>query len=170
MRAARNDNAGGKVNTTEGTDPIDDREIVSTRLFATTPDTIFRAFGDPEHLMRWWGPAGFTNTFHRFEFRPGGRWRFDMHGPDGACYPMEKEFIEVVEPERIVLRHPDATHGFRMTMDFESEEDGTRLTWRMLFDSAAECERVRDVVVRANEENFDRLEEHLARASDLHPL
>ena len=30
---------------------------------------------DPARIARWWGPAGFTNTIHTFDFRPGGEWR-----------------------------------------------------------------------------------------------
>ena len=48
----------------------------------------------------------------------------------------------------------------------KGEENGkTRLAWRMLFESASECSKVRDVIPRANEENFDRLEAHLAKMS-----
>ena len=35
---------------------------------------------------RWWGPDGFTNTITTFDLRPGGAWRFVMHGPDGTNY------------------------------------------------------------------------------------
>jgi uncharacterized protein YndB with AHSA1/START domain len=140
----------------------DPSEIVSARVFDAPREVVFRAFSDPLHLTRWWGPVGFENTFHEFAFRPGGAWRFVMHGPDGAEYQMTKEFVEVAPPTRIVLRHEQATHGFRMTMTFVDESDKTRLTWRMRFDSKEEAERVRSAVTEANEQNFDRLAAHLA--------
>jgi len=80
-----------------------DREIISTRVIAAPRDLVFKAFSDPENLARWWGPKGFTNTFHEFDLRPGGAWRFVMHGPDGVDYPNESVFVEVVKPERIVF-------------------------------------------------------------------
>jgi uncharacterized protein YndB with AHSA1/START domain len=132
-------------------------EIVSERLFAAPRRAVFGAFADPELLARWWGPKGFTNTFQSFDLRLGGLWRFVMHGPDGAEYPLTKEFVEVVPAERIVLRQLGGMHGFEMAMTFADEADGTRLTWRMRFDDAEEGERVRDFVAAANEENFDRL-------------
>lgn len=52
---------------------------------------VFEAFARPELLARWWGPSGFTNTFEVSEFRPEGRWRFTMHGPDGSNHPNESE-------------------------------------------------------------------------------
>lgn len=139
-----------------------DREIVSTRVFDAPRERLFRAFRDPKVLARWWGPNGFTSTFQEFDFRPGGAWRFVMHGPDGADYRNESEFIEVVSPERIVLDHLRPMHRFQMTMTFAEEAGKTRLTWRMRFESAAELERVRVVVRAANEQNFDRLQAQLA--------
>ena len=49
-----------------------------------------------------------------------------------------------------------------MTITFEEQNGKTRLTWRMLFDSACECARVRTSASAANEQNFDRLQSHLA--------
>ena len=49
-----------------------------------------------------------------------------------------------------------------MTMTFAEEAGRTRLTWRMLFESAAELERVRAFIPAANEQNFDRLQALLA--------
>jgi uncharacterized protein YndB with AHSA1/START domain len=144
------------------TEATADREVVSARVFNAPRDVVFRAFTDPSVLARWWGPAGFTNTFHRFDPRPGGAWRFVMHGPDGTNYSIAKEFVEVVAPERIVVDHLQALHRFRMTMTFTDEAGQTRLTWRMVFESAEEAGKVRLLVAAANEQNFDRLEARLA--------
>jgi uncharacterized protein YndB with AHSA1/START domain len=86
-----------------------------------------------------------------------------MHGPNGASYPNEKIFVEVVEPERVVFQHRQAVHSFQMTIEFAPHAGGTEVTWRMVFESAAEYARVKSHIVKANEENFDRLEAHLAR-------
>ena len=140
-------------------------DLLSSRLLSAPRKAVFAAFLDPEVLARWWGPAGFTNQFHEFDPRPGGRWRFVMRGPDGSEYALAKEFVEVAAPERIVLRQVDAVHGFVMTMLFAEEGSGTRLTWRMRFDSQEEAEKVRVFVLAANEQNFDRLEAELGAAS-----
>lgn len=134
-----------------------DPEIVSARTFEAPRSRVFRAFTDPDVLARWWGPAGFTSTFREFDLRPGGAWRFAMRAPDGSTFDLEKRFLEVVPEERIVLRHVDPAHGFRMEMDFGAAEEGTRLVWRMRFDHPEEAERVRAAVLAANEQNFDRL-------------
>jgi uncharacterized protein YndB with AHSA1/START domain len=138
----------------------DPREIVSARVFDAPRDLVFQAFSDPHHLAQWWGPKGFTNTFHEFDLRPGGAWRFVMRGPDGTEYAIAKEFIEVVAPERIVLRHVQPMHGFKMTITFVEMADETQLVWRMAFESEQTAE-VLSVIVEANEQNFDRLQAHL---------
>ncbi len=84
-----------------------------------------------------------------------------MHGPDGTVYENTSRFDEVT-PERIVLQHLDPEHAFRMSMTLDNENDRTRLTWRMLFDTTEGYEKVCGFVPRCNEENFDRLEAELA--------
>src|SRR5438552_1429584 len=55
----------------------------TSREIAAPLNQVFAAFSDTQRLARWWGPAGFTNTFNVCEFKSGGRWSFVMHGPDG---------------------------------------------------------------------------------------
>lgn len=143
-------------------EPNVDREIVSTRVFAASRQQLFDAFRDPLQLTRWWGPHGFTSTFQTFEVRPGGEGRFVLRGPDGTAYPNHVTFSEVTPPDRIVFRHHDPVHGFVMTIVHTNHGNRTHVMWRQLFDSAAECAKVRDFISVANQQNFDRLEAHLA--------
>jgi uncharacterized protein YndB with AHSA1/START domain len=84
-----------------------------------------------------------------------------MHGPNGADYPNQSVFVEIVKPERIVFDHVSPP-AFQVTATFAEEAGKTRLTFRMLFGTAAECDKVKRIAVGANEENFDRLEAELA--------
>ncbi len=139
-----------------------DREIVSTRVFDAPRERVFQAWTDPEHLARWWGPKGFTNTFHEFDPRPGGVWGFVMHGPDGVDYKNRSVFVEIVKPERIVFDHLSGPR-FRVTATFAEEAGRTRLTWLMLFETVAEYEKVKGYAVEGNRQNLDRLEAELTR-------
>ncbi|MBP6507234.1 MAG: SRPBCC family protein [Opitutaceae bacterium] len=139
--------------------------IVSSRVLAAPREQVWAAFRDPAVLARWWGPAGFTNTFHEFDFRPEGEWRFTLHGPDGAAYAMNHRFMEIVRPERIVVRHFQPGHDFVLTITLAALADTTLVTWVMRFDDPAEGERVRAFIVPANEQNFDRLTAHLSAHS-----
>lgn len=133
-----------------------DRAFVHSRLIDAPRERVFKAFSDPAHLARWWGPNGFTSTFHEFDLRPGGNWRFVMHGPDGANYPNESVFAEVVAPERIVFEHM-SQHHFQLTITFEARGAKTLVGWHQVFDTEAERQRIAKVVVEANEQNLDRL-------------
>ena len=137
-------------------------DIVTTRTMNAPRECVFRAWSDPALLAQWWRPKGFTNTFHTFEFRPGGAWKFTMHGPDGTDYHNESEFVEMRAPERIVFDHLRPMHRFRVTAKFEDAGGKTAVTFRMTFDTAEECERVEGFVAEANEQNFDKLEAVLA--------
>jgi uncharacterized protein YndB with AHSA1/START domain len=134
-----------------------DREIVSSRIFRIGRDLMFTAWSDPHLLARWWGPKGFTNTFHEFDFRQGGDWKFIMHGPEGGNYSNHSRFIEIIVPERIVLDHI-SNPQFRVIASFDHHHEDTLLTFRMIFNTAQERDKVSKYAVDANEQNFDRLE------------
>ena len=138
-------------------------ELVSSRFFPHSRQRVFEAFSDPQQLTLWFGPNGFTSTFETFDFRPGGKWVFVFHGPNGANHPNRSIFADIVPWERIVYDHVVPPH-FRMTMTLAEEEDGTHLHWRMAFETTQLYETLKSICIPANEENFDRLAAHLAAA------
>ena len=108
------------------------REVIATRIFDAPRALVWRAFTDPDHLKHWWGPNGFTCTFHEFDLRPGGAWHFIMHGPDGKDYENEWVFVAVDWMERIVLDHTNFPRH-RLTMRFEDVDGGkTKLTFQQV--------------------------------------
>lgn len=138
---------------------IRDGDIRSERTFPVPRQRLFAAFTDQTSLAQWWGPEGSTNSFEVFDLRPGGRWEFVMRAADGVSYRMTNRVLEVLSPERIVVRHDQEGHGFDLTMTYDAvEAASTRLRWCMRFDSPVEAARVRQFVLAANEQNFDRLE------------
>jgi uncharacterized protein YndB with AHSA1/START domain len=124
----------------------DARSIVGVREFDAPRELVFAAFTDPKHLTQWWGPNGFTTTTSHFEFRPGGVWRFVMHGPDGRDYQNRVTYEDIVPNERIVYRHGGGDDvepvQFRQTIVFEDLGGRTRITWRGDFPSGVERDRV----------------------------
>ncbi|MCA9166368.1 MAG: SRPBCC domain-containing protein, partial [Planctomycetales bacterium] len=109
----------------------DDRTFLSARTIPYSRNEVFRAFATPEVLAKWWGPDGFTNTFHEFDFRPGGSWRFIMHGPDGKNYDNESIFKQIVAPELVQIEHVCEPH-FVLTITLAAlSPSETRVVWRM---------------------------------------
>jgi uncharacterized protein YndB with AHSA1/START domain len=138
-----------------------EKEIVTTRILDNPRELVFKAWTSPEHLINWWGPKGFKNTFHEFNLIPEGDWKFTMHGPNGDDFFNHSVFEEIVINERVVFRHL-TTHFFRVVTTFEDTNGKTKLTFKMQFESKEECEKVKLYAVEANEQNIDRLEEELA--------
>ncbi len=136
----------------------------TSRELAASPDAVFAAISDGRRLARWWGPAGFTNTFEAFEFERGGRWKFMMHGPDGTDYPNEARFEEIVPGAKVVVRHVNAPH-FELTIALNPSASGTSLTWTQAFDDPRVAEAVRHIVEPSNEQNLDRLAAELGAAA-----
>ncbi len=124
----------------------DPRAIVGTRVYDAPRDLVFSVWTDPKHLAQWWGPIGFTTTTHSFDFRPGGVWRFVMHGPDGRDYQNRVTFDDIIPPERISYHHGGGDDvepvRFKTTVVFEDLGGKTRITWRGEFPSAKERARV----------------------------
>lgn len=138
--------------------------LVSCRTFEAPRNVVYRAWTEPELLSQWWGPNGFTNTFHTFEAKPGGVWEFTMHGPDGTDYPNRNVFSEV-GPECIVLRH-ESVHAFIITATFKDVDGGTELTFRQGFETEKEYNKFKPICEEANEQVLDRLGSLLKRLSE----
>lgn len=135
-------------------------EIVSTRIINYPRELVWKAYTDPTHVAMWWGPKGFTNTFHEFDFKVGGNWRYIMHGPNGGNYNNHSIFTEIVKLKRLALDRVTVPL-FKAVTVFEDESGKTKITYRMIFKTAEECNKVKNFAGSANEENFDRLEEEL---------
>jgi len=149
----------------QANDSDSDAALRTERVLSASPATVFAAFRQPDRLARWWGPSGFTNTFERFEFRPGGRWVFVMRGPNGASYPNESVFREIEPDARIVIEHV-VKPWYRLTVTLAAHGDQTRLSWVQEFDSPELAAQMRRISEPANEQNLDRLEALLADESD----
>jgi len=140
-----------------------DREITTKRVFNFPVETVYKAWTDPTHLQKWWGPNGFTNTFNFFELKPGGKWDFIMHGPDQGNYPNECVFIITEENQLIVLDHLSNPKFYIIAQFKKIENSRTELTFRQLFGSVELYNKIKSFAAGKNEENMDRLEEELKR-------
>ncbi|TGK00752.1 ATPase [Leptospira semungkisensis] len=144
-----------------------DRELVTTRIFDAPREKVFEAWTNPEQVVHWWGPRGFTNTIHEMDVRPGGVWKFIMHGPDGVDYQNLIEYKEVVRPEKLVYSHGsnDDPRQFEVSVTFEEEGSKTKLTMHSIFRTAEEFKiKVEKFgAIEGLKGTLDRLEEQLAK-------
>jgi uncharacterized protein YndB with AHSA1/START domain len=73
-----------------------------TRTFAAARERVFRAWTDPEELVRWWGPPGWTTPRADIDLRAGGSYRLTMRSPDGVFKFVSGTYREVEVPARLV--------------------------------------------------------------------
>ncbi len=145
---------------------VGDREITATRLLDAPRELVFKLWTDPKHVARWWGPKGFTTTTEKMDLRPGGVWRFIMHGPDGTDYPNVITYQEIVAPSRLVYKHGNEKDAepinFQVQVTFDDHGGKTLLSMRMTFPSAAAREHVITTYGAV-----DGLNQHVGRLADL---
>lgn len=136
-------------------------EIYSSRILNAPVEKVYRAFSNPDHLKNWWGPEGFTNTIHEFDLRPDGKWILTMHGPEKGNYENSSVFKTII-PNKLISWTRISQPLFDMEVGFDSLDDKrTQISFRMIFGTAEECNKIRSFAAPKNEENFDRLEREL---------
>ncbi|TGN09701.1 SRPBCC family protein [Leptospira ilyithenensis] len=147
----------------------EDRTISTTRVFDAPRELVFQMWTDPNHVGNWWGPKGFTNTIESMDVKPGGVWKFVMHGPDGVDYPNVIVYIEVQKPKLLVYRHgsdiEDHPGDFHVTVTFEEEGKKTKLTMLALFQSAEARNEVveKHGAIEGMSQTMERLRDYLEK-------
>jgi uncharacterized protein YndB with AHSA1/START domain len=165
-------------NTSMGAEPTE-REIVITRVFDAPRELVFRAWTEPEHLARWWGPIGFTLPYCTIDLRPGGVIHFCMRSPEGQDIWCQGVYREIVAPERIVCTSsfsdvegnvvspthyglgPDWPAETLITVTLDEHQGKTTLTMRQ---SGIPLIPESEGAQQGWNESFDRLAADLAKA------
>lgn len=155
-------------------------DFVVTRVFDAPRELVFEAWTEPERLMRWWGPKGYSMPYCTIDLRPGGVFFHCMRSPEGHDFWGKGVFREIVVPERIVLTDsfadaegnvvPATRYGMSpywpletlMTVTFDEHERMTTVTVRH---AGIPSGTDRDVAHHGWTETVDRLAEYLAKAS-----
>jgi uncharacterized protein YndB with AHSA1/START domain len=134
-------------------------ELSRIRIFNAPRELVWRAWTEPTHIAKWWGPKGFTNTIYEMDVRPGGVWRFMMHGPDGVDYPSKIIYRIVDAPSHLAYSHAEVP-PFDVDVRFDEEGNKTRVNMRMIFVSEAERDKVaKDYgAIEGLDQTLDRLE------------
>ncbi|MCX7633508.1 MAG: SRPBCC family protein [Turneriella sp.] len=147
------------------------REIVLTRVLDAKKELVFAAFTTQQALEAWFGPAGFTTKTFEFDFKVGGRWRFEFKGPDGTAYGNRIEYTEISPPDRIAFYHgedkDDDPGKFFVTITFDEQQNQkTVLSLRQLHPTAEQRKAVIGFgAVEFGMQTMDKLAAYLARAS-----
>ncbi len=146
------------------------RALTLIRVFDAPRALVFKAFTDPVHLARWWGPHGFTTPVCEFDARPDGALRIHMRGPDGSVHVALGTVREIVAPERLVfaIRLEEADGSVRFenltTVTFAEQAGGTELTLQVRVLRATAAAAANLAGMRAGwSQSLDRLGELLTQ-------
>lgn len=156
-----------------------ERDLVITRVFHAPRELVFKAWTEPERLMRWWAPNGCTTPFCTVDLRVGGNFHYCIRLPEGRDIWGIGVYREIVDPERIVYTDafadaegnpvPPAHYGMSsghpaetlVTVTFAEHDGKTTLTLRH---SIPESVEERGGTQQGWTEMLDRLDEELARS------
>ncbi len=143
--------------------------IVIIREFEAAPDRVFRAYTDPDLVVRWLGPRRLAMRIEEYDARTGGSYRYVHQDEGGAEYAFRGVFHEVRPAERIVqtFTYEDYPDGVALeTALFEDLGGRTRVTTTSLVDSMES----RDGMIASGmehgiREGYERLDELLSSAA-----
>ncbi len=145
--------------------PAKPNEIQIVRVYDAPVKLVWEAWTDPEQVGKWWGPRGFTLTTRSKDLRPGGKWIYTMHGPDGTDYPNIATYHEVVKYERLVYDHganEERDKLFTVTVTFSEEKGKTTMHMTMALPSPEQAAATKQFIKDANgNSTWDRLGEYL---------
>ncbi|HET6343113.1 MAG TPA: SRPBCC family protein [Gemmatimonadota bacterium] len=77
-------------------------DLVLERVVDVSPALVWKAWTEPEHLVKWFTPAPWTTIDCEMDLRPGGMFRTVMRSPEGKDYPNVGCFLEILPNERLV--------------------------------------------------------------------
>ncbi|HTN28562.1 MAG TPA: SRPBCC family protein [Burkholderiales bacterium] len=76
------------------------------RVLKAPPERIYRAFLDPEAMVKWLPPHGFTGKVHHLDAKVGGTYKMSFKNfSSGNSHSFGGSYLELVPNERI--RHTD---------------------------------------------------------------
>lgn len=111
-----------------------DLDLTITRVFDAPRDLVFEVWTNPDHLVKWWGPTGFTASTFTVRLVGGGQWRMCM-SDGGAEIWARGVYHEIKRPERLVFsfawEEPKGTpgHDTLVTITFSDRDGKTEMTF-----------------------------------------
>lgn len=115
-----------------------ERELVITRLIDAPREKVYRAWTDPQIIVKWFTPPPWKTISAEMDLRAGGSSLIVMQGPDGTQMPNPGVFLEVIPNERLVFTdaytsawEPSGRAFVTGILTFEDEGGKTRYTARV---------------------------------------
>ncbi|MFU8833420.1 MAG: SRPBCC family protein [Wenzhouxiangella sp.] len=103
------------------------------RILTAPPERVYRAFLEPDAIVKWNAPYGFTAQVHHLDATVGGGYRMSfVNFGTGTVHSFGGKYLELVPNERIVssdtFDDPNLPGEMKMTFEFKAVSCGTELT------------------------------------------
>ena len=146
--------------------PTDKPMIITSRVIKAPRELVFKVLTDPNHIVEFWGPNGFTNTIQSMDVREGGEWLFTMTGPDGTVYPNRFIYRKII-PGKFLAGDHDGGEGsppdyaFKNEIELFDEGTSTRIEMRLTVKTIAQRDGLLGYAPEGGRQNLDRLAAHV---------
>ncbi|TQV78044.1 polyketide cyclase [Exilibacterium tricleocarpae] len=131
---------------------MSENDLTVSRIIKAPPSTVWKAWKEPVHFVKWWAPAPIVTICKKHEFHPGGAFDTVMRMEDGTEHGGEGCFLEVIENQRIVFTdalrggwRPNESSFFSAIITLEEHPEGTKYTATALHKNDADRQKHADM-------------------------
>jgi uncharacterized protein YndB with AHSA1/START domain len=119
------------------------RTLTLKKVLNAPVKSVWEAWTDPEHIMRWWAPKGMKIDIIEHNFTIGGIWKYSMPMPDGNLFVSEGQYLDIVPYRKIVTTadFKPMTEGVELHVLFEEDGDKTNFTFSVIHASEEYCKQ-----------------------------
>ncbi|MES2945043.1 MAG: SRPBCC family protein [Pseudomonadota bacterium] len=163
------------IDSNKSVSTVSGQEISITRIVNAPLARVWQVFTQAKHIGHWWGPNGFTTTTFEMEVRPGGLWRYVMHGPapegsapgtPGTDYNNWIRYTTVKPLERLEYEHggdDENVAEFNADISFQDLGNQTQVTLHLVLKSAEQLKHLVEFgAVQGGEQTLGRLDAYVS--------
>jgi len=122
---------------------LNDRTIRIEKSFNAPLKTVWDAWTQSEHIIKWWAPPGMELKVIAHDFKVGGKWKYTMPMPDGTPFISEGVYKEIVVLKKIVTSADfrPMTENVELQVLFEAEGNRTKFIFSVIHPTEAYCKQ-----------------------------
>ena len=123
------------VNNVEERRPSDELSYTLKRFVNAPVGDVWRYWTNPEHLLQWFGPAGFQILDVTTDLTVNGKWTTRMQSSDGSIHLTHGVYLEIKEESRLTMSQQwdGSNHSSEITVSLIAKGSGTEVVFEHRF-------------------------------------